>query len=83
MWRTARGGQTVQVSHDHHSCLPKVNSQVIILRQGQVPQKTLIWTQRGCEDLEITAEPVSLTVNQEKVKDTQNTQHTKQQTIIR
>lgn len=43
------------MSHDHHSCLTKVNSQVVILRQGQVAQETLVWTQRGCEDLQIKA----------------------------
>lgn len=53
------------MSHDHHSCLPKVNSQIVILRQGQVAQETLVWTQRGCEDLQIKAIEVliSLIIN--------------------
>lgn len=69
VWRAAGRSQAVQVSHDHHSCLPKVNSQVIILRQGQVAQETLIWTQGGCEDLVITAINqvlISLIIKQEK-----------------
>ena len=53
------------MSHDHHSSLPKVNSQIVILRQGQVAQETLVWTQRGCEDLQIKAIEVliSLIIN--------------------
>lgn len=70
VWRAARSSQTVQVGHDHHGRLPKVNGQVIILRQSQVAQKTLIWTQRGCEDLQITAIShkvlISLIVKQEQ-----------------
>lgn len=65
MWGAAGCSQAVQVSHDHHSRLPKVNSQVVILRQGQVAQETLIWAQWGCEDLKITAGLISLIINQE------------------
>lgn len=54
MWRAAGRSQAVQVSHDHHRRLPKVNSQVIILRQGQVAQEALIRSQGGREDLETT-----------------------------
>lgn len=43
------------MSHDYYSSLTKIDSQVVILRQRQVSQETLIWTQRGCEDLETTA----------------------------
>lgn len=55
VWRAAGRSQAIQVSHDDHSGLTKVDGQVVILRQGQVAQETLIWTQRGCEDLETTA----------------------------
>lgn len=65
MWGAAGCSQAVQVSHDHHGRLPKVNSQVVILRQGQVAQETLIWAQWGCEDLKITAVLISLIVKQE------------------
>ncbi len=71
MWWAAGRSQAVQVSHDHHSCLPEVNSQVIILRQGQVAQETLIWAQGGCENLKITAINhkvlISLTLNKKSV----------------
>lgn len=66
MWRAAGGRQAVQVSHDHHSGLPKVNGQVVILRQGQVAQETLVWAQGCCEDLDMTAVLMNLIVNQEK-----------------
>lgn len=55
MWRATRSGQTVQVGHDDHSGLSEVYGQVVVLRQGQVAQETLIWTQRGREDLRNTA----------------------------
>lgn len=65
MWGAAGCSQAVQVSHDYHGCLPKVNSQVVILRQGQVAQETLIWAQWGGEDLKITAVLISLIVKQD------------------
>lgn len=47
------------MSHDHYSRLAEINSKVIILRQDQVAQEALIWTQGGCENLKITAAFIS------------------------
>lgn len=52
MGGAAGRGQPVQVSHDHHGRLPQVDGQVVVLRQRQVPQETLVWAQRRRQDLE-------------------------------
>lgn len=43
--------QPVQVRHDDHGRLPQVDSQVIVLRKGQVAQEALIRAQGSGEDL--------------------------------